>query len=164
MSIHNPGPVVDSHDPPLPPPPQADSQAQGITRMGRLKSVGSAVGPADFARILLGSLLVFMLIFTWVSGTPDSDDAGTPSDWIRDVDAAVFSNELNNGETDGAPQQSVVNGWYANDLALIEASQNTYMAASSDRNGKILFIIGLGVAGELIIRGVKRPNRLSAAA
>lgn len=126
--------------------------------------MGSAVGPAEYARILLGSLLAFMLIFTWVSGTPGSDDAGTPSDWKRDVDAALFSNELNNGETEGAPQQSVVNGWYANDLALIEASQNTYIAASSDRSGKMLLLIGLGVAGELIIRGVKRPGQPSAAA
>lgn len=124
--------------------------------------MGSAVDPAKLPRILLGSLLALMLVFTWVSGTPGTDDAGTPSDWKSDVDAAALSNELNNGETDGAPQQSVVNGWYANDLALVEASQNTYIAASSDRNGRILLLIGLGVAGELIIRGAQRPKRAPA--
>ncbi|TQJ41199.1 hypothetical protein FBY33_3299 [Arthrobacter sp. SLBN-112] len=66
---------------------------------------------------------------------------------------------MNNGEAKGAPQQTVVNGWYANDIAAVTAAQNTYIAASSARNGSFLLLIGLAVAGELIIRGVEKTNR-----
>lgn len=66
---------------------------------------------------------------------------------------------MNAGETKGAPQQSVVNGWYANDIAVVQAAQNSYIAGSSMRNGNLLALIGLGVAGEFIIRGVERAKR-----
>ena len=65
---------------------------------------------------------------------------------------------MNNGETKGAPQQTVVNGWYANDTAAVTAAQNTYIAASSARNGNLLMLLGIGMAGELIIRGAERAG------
>ena len=83
----------------------------------------------------------------------------SPSDWKSDLSAASLKNTMNNGETKGAPQQSVVKGWYLNDIAAVQAAQNSYIAGSSMRNGNLLVLIGLGVAGELIIRGVERTRR-----
>ena len=99
---------------------------------------------------------------TWVGTGPAAVDAGSPSKWKSDLAAASVKNDVNNGETKGAPQQSVVNGWYANDIAAITATQNSYIAASSARNGTLLTLLGLGVAGELILRGLACA-RLSAA-
>ncbi|AMB40778.1 hypothetical protein AUT26_11550 [[Arthrobacter] sp. ATCC 21022] len=103
-----------------------------------------------------------LFILTWLATGPVVVDAGSPSDWKSQLAAASVKNEVNNGETKGAPQQSVVNGWYANDIAAVTASQNTYIAASSARNGALLMLLGLGVAGELILRGLERA-RLSSA-
>jgi hypothetical protein len=113
------------------------------------------------ARIILGAILGLLFILTWIGTGPAMVDAGGPSDWKSELAAASVKNEVNNGETKGAPQQTVVNGWYANDIAAVTASQNTYIAASSARNGTLLTLLGLGVAGELILRGLDRA-RLSA--
>ncbi len=146
------------------PPPQAEPQAVVDARKRRLGRLGKTVGLAQLARIVVGTLLALLLIITWVGGAPNRDDVGAPYDWTSQLDAAAVENELNNRATERAPQQSVVNGWYANELALVQASQNTYMAASSARNGNLLVLIGLGIAGELIIRGAERAQRTRTAA
>ncbi|WP_163164044.1 hypothetical protein [Arthrobacter sp. Alg241-R88] len=129
-------------------------------RKGRLKTLTAAAGLIQLARIILGAVLGLLFILTWIGTGPAVVDAGSPSDWNSELAAASVKNEVNNGETKGAPQQSVVNGWYANDLAAITASQNTYLAASSARNGTLLMLLGLGVAGELILRGLDRARQL----
>lgn len=111
------------------------------------------------ARIILGAVLGLLVIMTWVGTGPNAVDAGSPSAWKSELTAASVKNEVNNGETKGAPQQTVVNGWYANDIATVTAAQNTYIAASSARNGTLLMLLGLGIAGEMIIRGTERSKR-----
>lgn len=104
-------------------------------------------------------MLGLTLIITWLANNPAFHGGSSPSDWTSDLAKAAVKNQLNAGETKGAPQQSVVNGWYLNDIAVVEAAQNSYIAGSSMRNGNLLVLIGLGVAGELIIRGVERSRR-----
>jgi hypothetical protein len=146
--------------PALPPLPEAAPRVDTGKRKGRLKTLTAAAGPVQLARIVLGSVLGLLFILTWIGTGPAVVDAGSPSDWKSELAAASVKNEVNNGETKGAPQQSVVNGWYANDIAAITASQNTYLAASSARNGTLLMLLGLGVAGELILRGLDRARQL----
>lgn len=57
----------------------------------------------------------------------------------------------------------MVNGWHANDIATVTAAQNTYIAASSARNGTLLMLLGLGLAGELILRGLDRARNVRSA-
>jgi hypothetical protein len=45
------------------------------------------------------------------------------SDRRSEIDQALSSYELNEGRTQGAPQQAVVNGWVAKDLLAIIAKQ-----------------------------------------
>ena len=145
--------------PAVPPAPETAPQVD----KGRLKGFAAAAGPIQLARIILGAVLGLLFILTWIGTGPNAVDAGSPSDWKSELTAANVKNEVNNGETKGAPQQTVVNGWYANDIAGVTASQNTYIAASSARNGTLLMLLGVGVAGELIIRGLDRAlnNRLA---
>lgn len=136
-------------------PPAPDHAPQLRAKRLKLSKLRSANG----ARIILGSVLGLMLIITWTFNNPGIHSGSNPSDWRVDLTEAAVTNELNAGETKGAPQQAVVNGWYANDIARVQAAQNTYIAGSSMRNGNLLALIGLGLAGELIIRGAERTNR-----
>lgn len=151
--------------PALPPVPEAAPQLNIGKRKGWLKTLTAAAGPIQLARIILGAVLGLLFILTWVGTGPNAVDAGSPSDWKSELTAASVKNEVNNGETKGAPQQTVVNGWYANDIATVTAAQNTYIAASSAQNGTLLMLLGVGIAGELIIRGLDRArnNRLASA-
>lgn len=46
---------------------------------------------------------------------------GAPSVGESDIDDALFTAELNEESAEGAPQQSVVNGWVARDLLEVIA-------------------------------------------
>lgn len=131
-------------------PPTPDHAPKLNARRLRMKNIRGA----NAARLVLGAGLALLLALTWAGNNPAGNDAGVPSDWASKLSAAAIKNDLNNGDTKGAPQQSVVNGWYANDLAAIVASQNSYIASSSARNGTLLMLIGVGIAGELVIRGL----------
>lgn len=136
-------------------PPAPGHAPQLKAKRLRLSKLRSANG----ARIILGSVLGLLLIITWIVNNPAIHSGSNPSDWRADLSEAAVTNKLNAGETKGAPQQSVVNGWYLNDIAVVQAAQNSYIAGSSMRNGNLLALIGLGVAAELIIRGAERANR-----
>lgn len=135
-------------------PPTPNHAPQLKAKRLKLTKLRSANG----TRIILGSALGLLLLITWLPGNP-AFQSGGPSEWNSDLTQAAVKNELNAGETKGAPQQSVVNGWYLNDIAVVQAAQNSYIAGTSARNGNLLALIGLGVAGELIIRGVERSRR-----
>jgi hypothetical protein len=136
-------------------PPAPDHAPQLEAKPRRLAKLRSANG----ARLILGTALALLLVITWLANNPAIHSGSSPSDWTSDLAQAAVKNELNAGETKGAPQQSVVNGWYLNDIAVVQAAQNSYIAGSSMRNGNMLVLIGLGIAGELIIRGVERARR-----
>lgn len=139
--------------PGVPPTPNQPPQLHEKKKLGR------KIGGANVARILLGAVLALMLLTTWIANNPGIHSGSTPSDWKASLAEAALTNELNDGETKGAPQQTVVNGWYLNDIAAVQAAQNTYIAGSSLRNGNLLTIIGFALAGELIIRGVESARR-----
>jgi hypothetical protein len=136
-------------------PPTPDRQPHLTARPRKL----ARVGVANAARVILGVVLAVLLTITWLANNPAVNSGSSPSEWSSDLAQAIVKNELNAGETKGAPQQSVVNGWYANDIAVVQASQNSYIAGSSMRNGNLLALIGFGIAGELIIRGVESARR-----
>lgn len=136
-------------------PPTPDHAPQLQTKPRKL----AKVGVANAVRIILGAALALLLIVTWFANNPAFHSGSSPSDWKSELAQAAVTNEVNAGETKGAPQQSVVNGWYLNDIAVVQAAQNSYIAGSSMRNGNLLALIGLGIAGELIIRGVESARR-----
>lgn len=136
-------------------PPAPDREPHLTAKPRKLARVGAA----NAARVILGVVLAVLLTITWLANNTTLNSDNSPSDWKSELTQATVKNELNAGETKGAPQQSVVNGWYANDIAVVHASQNSYIAGSSMRNGNLLALIGLGIAGELIIRGVESARR-----
>ncbi|MET3811770.1 hypothetical protein [Arthrobacter sp. UYEF3] len=93
-------------------PPAPDHAPQLKAKGLRLAKLRSANG----ARLILGSVLGLLLIITWIVNNPALSGSG-PSDWKSELCAADLKNTMNNGETKGAPQQTVVDGRYANDIA-----------------------------------------------
>jgi len=134
------------------PAPVADA---GVPRPNRFRRVLDLVDISrpNLARLLLGLLLLVLLCFAWFGNNPSADGNGLAS-WRSSSATASARNELNGSKTSGAPQQAVVNGWYANDLANVQISQNAYTAVSSFRNGSLLGLLVLGLTGELVIRSV----------
>lgn len=116
----------------------------------------SRFGGPSLARLILGGLLLVLLAIVWSATDPVSASGGKPSEWGSAVSQAAAGNIVNGSKTSGAPQQSVVNGWYQNELSLIQTSQNSYLAASSARNGALLGLLVLAVTGEIVIRAFER--------
>ena len=127
----------------------------GVPQPNRLRRVLDLVDISrpNLARLVLGLLLLVLLCLAWFGNNPSAGGNGV-SNWKSSSAAAAASNELNGSKTSGAPQQAVVNGWYANDLANVQISQNTYTAVSSARNSSLLDLLVQAITGELVIRSI----------
>lgn len=68
-----------------------------------------------------------------------------PNDSVTaaDISSVMFEDNLNQGRTEGAPQQSVVNGWTARDLLELTATQG--VEARDHRPAALLTLLVLGV-------------------
>ena len=81
-------------------------------------------------------------IFFGMAPTVASDEAGEA--YSISISSAEFRYELNAENTESAPQQQVVNGWYANDLLNIIALENARTASqSSDDRTAALLVVGI---------------------
>lgn len=74
---------------------------------------------------------------------------------------ALLDYDTNNGNADSAPQQQVVNGWVAKDLAIVQLNQLGDLTKAQEQTNRIL---ALGVAataltGVLLMLVVLRPRR-----
>jgi len=67
-------------------------------------------------------LAVAALIVTLAAG-PSGADSATPVDYTRLLDIARSDYDSNNDRTSGAPQQQVVNGWFARDALSLQVLQ-----------------------------------------
>jgi hypothetical protein len=75
------------------------------------------------------AVLTLAAIAVWFLMAPETPEAPAPqtrqgvADRSNDIDDALLNYEANEALTQGAPQQSVVNGWVAKDLLTIIAEQ-----------------------------------------
>ncbi|MCE0488290.1 hypothetical protein [Ornithinimicrobium sediminis] len=107
-------------------------------------------------------------MITWFVATPDGADEISWSDRTSVADSMA---DLNNESAEGAPQQQVVNGWHVADLATIQIEQlevqHLQSLEAERRTAALLFWLGLGFAGDLILRGFEvrrwRAVRMGAA-
>lgn len=72
-------------------------------------------------RIILVCILALLLLASWIANNSAIHTGSSPTEWKKSLVEAAGRNEMNAGETKGAPQQSVVNGWYSNDIAAVQA-------------------------------------------
>ncbi len=85
-------------------------------------------------------VLALAAIVVWFAMAPDSS-----SDRSSDIASALAEYELNEGRTQGAPQQQVVNGWVAKDLLTVIAEQQND-SVTDERLPALAVLVILGLA------------------
>jgi hypothetical protein len=98
-------------------------------------------------QIGLGVLAV-AAIAVFFGMAPEVEDETAGEAYIGLIELAESINEDNAARTESAPQQQVVNGWYANDLLNIIALEGARTASQSsdDRSAALLLIGVLAIA------------------
>jgi predicted PurR-regulated permease PerM len=132
--------------PPAPPNNQQYQQPQNYYQQPA-QPTHQAMEYAGFSRFVPGlvvALLAIVLVvvgFLFV-GTATKVDVPESSNYTSQIEAAKLSFDTNNTTTASAPQQQVVNGWYANDLLVIVAkgidANNKAAVATAAAQQKVL--------------------------
>ena len=78
----------------------------------------------------------------------------------HDVSSTLRAAELNNSSAQGAPQQTVVNGWAARDLLALQVDRSDALIAQQQRTNGLLAILIITVA---VVPLVLRPRRATIA-
>jgi hypothetical protein len=90
-------------------------------------------------------VLIIAALGIWFGMKPAQDTkAGT---YHSAISAALDADTANNAKTEGAPQQTVVNGWTAKDLLTVIAQEGASQPPVDERPAAllVLVIIGLGL-------------------
>jgi hypothetical protein len=85
-------------------------------------------------------VLALAAVVVWFAMAPDES-----SDRSTDIARALADYELNEAQTQGAPQQQVVNGWVAKDLLTIIAEQQNE-SVTDERLPALALLVVLGLA------------------
>lgn len=140
--------------PPAPPP--ADDQPAS-------RSHPPSGGPRSVLRLIWAGAMLLLLIGVWVATSPQERPTASTS-WSGVLITAESDYTANDARTSGAPQQQVVNGWYANDLANIHAdqlsaqhAQSVHLGEIAERFTAVLAVVALTLIGEVALRAV--PGR-----
>lgn len=95
------------------------------------------------------------MIAVFFSGGQITDWEEQNSSWDSAVDLASDMYEANETLTEGAPQQSVANGWHTNDLLDVQvrvAAESSRALHAEYRTGVILvLLLGLGLLGDRVL-------------
>lgn len=96
------------------------------------------------------------MVAAFFSGGQVTDWEEQNSSWDSAVDLASDRYEANETLTEGAPQQTVANGWHTNDLLEVQvrvAAESSGALHAEYRTGVILvFLLGLGLLGDRVLR------------
>jgi hypothetical protein len=77
--------------------------------------------------------------------------------------SALTDAAINEASAEGAPQQAVVNGWLARDLAKIEIEQNSALLDEQAKTNQLLFVTLVTLAvGVAILAGPRGAHNRSA--
>jgi hypothetical protein len=80
-----------------------------------------------------------------------------PQDRSSSIRAALADYEANDANTEGAPQQQVVNGWIARDLLTISVKQQNDALLATHTDQRIPTELVLVVLGVALALGTQRP-------
>lgn len=138
--------VPQSLEPPAGPPVEPKKQKRGGKILMQLL-------PGLFVLLLAVALVVVGLALS------SGPTVATPNkvDFSSELSTAKSRYDLNNSSAASAPQQSVVNGWYTNDLLIVltnavSDSANGYSAVTANQqeilnfNKKLMFLIWISMA------------------
>lgn len=130
-----------SPDPPAPKRPAPWWTKSGTTDTKATKNW------LPLVRLGWAAAIALALLITWGNGPEQAD-------WPDEVSWAQTRADLNNDSAEGAPQQQVVNGWHAADLAEIQINQTTELLEQHRHTANLLLVLGLGIFGDFALRAV----------
>jgi hypothetical protein len=130
--------------------------------MTTVRRIGAAV-------LTLAALAVWFLMAPETPEAPAVQTREGVADRSVDIAEALLNYEANEARTQGAPQQSVVNGWVAKDLLTIIAEQQNEALTRDDvpapappvtpNDDRIPALVGLLVVGMALALGTTtKPN------
>jgi hypothetical protein len=107
-------------------------------------------------------VLIVAAVGVWFGMKP----ANTDTSYGAAITAALAADTANNTSTEGAPQQTVVNGWTAKDLLTIIAKQGADPRPVDERPAALLtlLVIGFGLGLVTLRLPVPEPAMSSASA
>ncbi|KAA0974418.1 hypothetical protein FQ154_15300 [Paeniglutamicibacter gangotriensis] len=136
----------------------------------RSKEFSTTVKPiklfdADAYRAVVWILVAMIALFAWFS----SSDSTDPKAGKVGMVAAEIIKKSNDSNTEGAPQQQVVNGWYVADALPVISDQiaGVHTTVASNRVPAFAFIFGMGFCVDIVGRslgGIRNKRVLAAAA
>jgi hypothetical protein len=123
--------------------------------------------------LVLAALAVWLFMAPTEPVMPHVEVQGTVTDRSYDIAQALSDDEANEARTQGAPQQTVVNGWTARDLLTIIAKQQnealtrdavpTPLTPIVPNDQRIPALLGLVVLGAALAMFTSpRPRRAAA--
>lgn len=156
-------PVAGMGSHPTPVPGPAGSQPLSSGSPSTSSDAPKRPLPVELMRMAWGAVVLVALLITWFALVP----AETPElSWDEDVQAAEVRADTNNRSAQGAPQQTVLNGWHAADLAAIQIdqlqAQHEAMRAAvqaETRTGAMVLVVGIGLAGDVVLRAAERRQK-----
>lgn len=85
----------------------------------------------DIRKFGAGLIAVLAIVVLFVAGPTEADRSPT-ADYARMLTAAQSDYDTNDARTSGAPQQQVVNGWFARDALTIQVMQLTDLLEAAE--------------------------------
>ena len=100
-------------------------------------------------RRVFAAILIVGTAAIWFGMAPESSNA----EYRSAIASALADDKINNTSTQGAPQQTVVNGWTAKDLLTVIASEG---AEQDQRPAALLALAVIGIAGSVALGADRR--------
>lgn len=117
-------PSLDSQDSPPPPPPKDDGQPPTKSRRsGWLRNNLILIIACLLLVAIVAAALVVAFLPTANYQVSNEKTGALKTSWETDRTQESSMNDLNQKGTTSAPQQQVTNGWYANDLLVLQSKQ-----------------------------------------
>lgn len=102
----------------------------------------------DVYRAAVWLIVAVLAVIVWFAA-PSGETSET---WASQISAADAKKIINDASTEGAPQQTVVNGWYVADVLPVLSHQNSavHSALTGGRLPSLVLLFGLGYCIDVI--------------
>lgn len=141
-----------SHEPTVPTPAHSPLGADAFGQTPCPPRKTTAKGPRrfnlDVYRAAVWLVVAVLAVIVWFAGPSDE----TTETWASQISAADAKKIINDASTEGAPQQTVVNGWYVADVLPILSHQSSavHSALTGGRLPSLGLLFGLGYCIDVI--------------
>ncbi|NMR29193.1 hypothetical protein [Crystallibacter degradans] len=135
------------------PPLRPEAPAPFMANMQKtVKAKKAKTFNADAYRAAVWLVVAVLAIIVWFA----APQGGSAADWSSSISAAETNKIINDGSTEGAPQQQVVNGWFVADTipVLSEQTAALHTSLNSGRIPSLMLLFVLGFCADVAGRSI----------